>query len=254
MSSLTNYSLFVPRVFDTIEKDLIITVFSKFGKVKDVDLVFKQDDRGQTYNQVYVHFVNWYNNKESRRLHDEIQTGDVSRVYNDSYGHYWNVLLNKATKRDAPTARKAKIDLDYFSNKQQPKPSQPLNNTSYALDFTEYPPLTKTESKIAPTLPDTEANPKTEPKIAPTLSDTEQEQFVNAQIEKEIEYEEDLQEFQDFHEFQDLEDSYLEFFDSRYVRTLEEENKILRKKLYAYAIQEEINRLHKEQMDLENYY
>ena len=109
--SLSNMSLFIPRVFLNIDEERIRNTFEKLmiGEVSRIDFVLKMDKYGSQYNAVYVHFSHWYNNSAALNLQTRIREGNEAKVvYDDPW--YWIVLENKG-KKQVLHGRRICIDL-----------------------------------------------------------------------------------------------------------------------------------------------
>lgn len=110
MSAIKNISLYIPHVFPNFDKEYLRNQFSFVGEVSEIDFVAKQDRNGKNYNQVYIHFNNWFDNETSRNLYNNITENGKDHWYHDSSVYYWIVLPNSA-KKHIPGERKPRIDL-----------------------------------------------------------------------------------------------------------------------------------------------
>ena len=110
MNNIYNISLFIPFVFPSFTKTYITRAFADVGDVERVDLVAKQDRDGKSFNAVYVHFKEWYNTLDNRRLQTNILGHGEGQFYHDNSKYFWTVLQNKTTKHVSGN-RKPRIDL-----------------------------------------------------------------------------------------------------------------------------------------------
>ena len=109
-ASIKNVSLFIPRVFTNHTKQYVTEVFEKMvGSVERVDFVLKQDENGNMYNSVYVHFNHWVSTKFTRDVQYELEMDGSSKIYYT--WEYWIILENKS-KKHASGERKQRIQLD----------------------------------------------------------------------------------------------------------------------------------------------
>jgi hypothetical protein len=70
------------------------------GVIDRIDRVPKVDEKGKSYDSVYVHFQFWYDTDTARNFQEKLETGSPARiVYDDPW--YWNAFINKSTKRAA---------------------------------------------------------------------------------------------------------------------------------------------------------
>ena len=110
-------SIYIPRLFDNITKELIITTFEfqQIGKVKQVDFIEKMDKKGKTYNSAFVHFDFWYDNISANNFQQRVkdENKEARIVYDDPW--YW-VCLENTGKKHLPGDRKERINLKDFSN------------------------------------------------------------------------------------------------------------------------------------------
>jgi hypothetical protein len=113
MSAINNISIYIPHVFDNIDKGRISDAFESqcIGKVKNVDLVGKLGKDGRKFNAVYVHFEYWYESSVARNFQERVLNPkkEARIVYEDPW--YWIVLENKA-KKHTSGSRKVRLVLD----------------------------------------------------------------------------------------------------------------------------------------------
>jgi hypothetical protein len=111
MSANKNLSLFIPFVFPNFDQKYVTKAFAKIGNVERVDFVSKQDRAGKTYNAVYVHFKEWYNNKLADHIWEQcFEKNEQTQYYHDNTEYFWIVLPNTA-KKHVPGERKQRIGL-----------------------------------------------------------------------------------------------------------------------------------------------
>jgi hypothetical protein len=111
MSAKKNISLFIPFVFPNFTQKYVTNAFSKIGNVERVDFVSKQDRAGKTYNAVYVHFKEWYNNELADHIYEKcFEKNSQTQFYHDDTEYFWIVLPNTA-KKHVPGERKPRIGL-----------------------------------------------------------------------------------------------------------------------------------------------
>jgi len=111
MSANKNLSLFIPFVFPNFDQKYVTKAFAKIGNVDRVDFVAKQDRAGKTFNAVYIHFKEWYNNKLADHIWDQcFEKNEQTQYYHDNTEYFWIVLPNTA-KKHVPGERKQRIGL-----------------------------------------------------------------------------------------------------------------------------------------------
>ena len=102
--SITNISLYIPRVFKNISGKRIKAIFHslRIGKVRVVNFTPKVGKHGH-YNSVSIHFDYWYDNVAARNFQERVIAGNEARiVYDDPW--FWIVQEFKPV---APAAQKA---------------------------------------------------------------------------------------------------------------------------------------------------
>ena len=97
MSTIRNISLYIKRAEEDQSEEYIKTAFSKsyYGDVKSVKFIPKEDQYGNKYNGVIVHFDKWYSTVQVKKLFEDLSksTDGICRLYHDSNnGRYWNVM------------------------------------------------------------------------------------------------------------------------------------------------------------------
>jgi hypothetical protein len=118
-NSVTNMSLYIPRVFVNITSEVITKVFEdlKYGKIKQIDLIDKIDSKGIIYHAAYIHFEYWYENVSSQNFQERVKNPEKEAriVYKEPW--YWiclentSITKNKKTE-NIPGERKIKINLE----------------------------------------------------------------------------------------------------------------------------------------------
>lgn len=113
---LQNISLFIPRVFDNITKEMIKEVFENkmyLGKISKIDIV-KVDNKN--YNRVFIHFEYWFETEQSIRIQTTLlkEKKENTKIYYDKLW-YWLVVVNKAFE---PRPNIILTYEDYYNMKQ----------------------------------------------------------------------------------------------------------------------------------------
>ena len=208
MSAINNMSIYIPHVFNNIDKDRISNTFESqgIGKVKNVDFVGKLGKDGHSFNAVYIHFEFWYDNSVARNFQERILNPDKEAriVYEDPW--YWIVLENKA-KKHASGSRKVRLVLDI----PQEEPVTPIKQRTYK-DFDD---MCRAPIKNKPDKKDSFAN-----------SDKEFDlNFKELCRQLHFDAEDEMDEIEDLI---DETEAHLATFDRRYVQELEKENQYYR--------------------------
>ena len=89
-----SFSVFIPRVFANISEKRIANVFYQqdIGEVSKVDLVRRNNDKGEKYNMAFVHFDYLFQTTTASKFRDDVENPEVKAklVYEDPW--FWLVL------------------------------------------------------------------------------------------------------------------------------------------------------------------
>jgi hypothetical protein len=96
-TSIRNISLYIKRAEEDHNEEYIKTAFSRiyYGDVKSVRFIPKEDQYGNKYNGVIVHFDKWYSTVQVKKLFEDMSKANdgICRLYHDTAnGRYWNVM------------------------------------------------------------------------------------------------------------------------------------------------------------------
>ena len=98
--SVSEPSICIPRVFENIEKKVIWGVFTNlFGSesIDRIDIVYKNDSRGEKFKRVFVHFKAWPSTYESQLVRRKLIEGkEVKIVYDEPW--YWKCTASRIEK------------------------------------------------------------------------------------------------------------------------------------------------------------
>ena len=235
--AIENMSLYIPHVFPNFTKEDVAKAFEDncIGKVKNIDFVAKMTSKegvSKLYNAAYIHFEEWYDNIVARNFHSCVRDPikEARLMYQDPW--YWVVLENKARKY-LPGERKPCIVVD----------STPASKVQI-----------ETKSTWAPVK--SLVQQKSVAKLVAVKLDSEFAATTEYDLE-EYDLEEEEKQMDEIEEAIKEEDKYLVTIDSRYIRTLEEENAAYRKqKSYKEEAQHyyEISRRQQRCIEEEKYY
>ena len=100
MSGLNNISLYVKRCEVYHDKQYIINACHncRYGKVKDIKFIEKQDNYGRKYNGAVLTFENWYNSSISSSLFNDLSTskdGNAKMYHDPMTMRFWHVMIFK---------------------------------------------------------------------------------------------------------------------------------------------------------------
>ena len=96
-------SIYIPRVFPNITKARIAAIFQSLdlGEVRQVDLVPRTNQAGESYNMAFIHMRSWCESAASTNFQEKVLDAEREArvVYDDPW--YWIVLENRNPKSDA---------------------------------------------------------------------------------------------------------------------------------------------------------
>jgi hypothetical protein len=100
---MSNYSVYIPRIFNNIPTEKIVKTFEllNLGKVEKVDIIMKTNQNGNITKMAFVHFSEWYTTSAATYFRENIENPNVDAklVYDDPW--YWIVYPNTSSTRDS---------------------------------------------------------------------------------------------------------------------------------------------------------
>jgi len=92
-------SLCIPRVFSNITWQRVKSVFEELGvgEVERVDMVRKENEKGDKFKRVFIHFKKWHKTEEAECVRQKVLSGEsVTVVYDEPW--YWKVFKSTVGK------------------------------------------------------------------------------------------------------------------------------------------------------------
>lgn len=117
--SISNISLYIPRVFKNIGAKRIESVFRilRLGKVSAVNFTPKVGKQGH-YNSVSIHFDYWYDNVAARNFQERVIEGKEARiVYDDPW--FWTVQEFKPLAQKVTTSTELCKGCEYITQLEE---------------------------------------------------------------------------------------------------------------------------------------
>lgn len=108
--------LCIPRVYPNISEGRIRHIFDELnlGVIDHVDFVSKENDQGQNFNMVFIHFRYWKNNRNANEARERLLDGkQIKVIYDEPW--FWKI---SAYKRPEP--RRRNRDRDDTRPKKRP--------------------------------------------------------------------------------------------------------------------------------------
>ena len=107
-------SLCIPRVFNNITEARIRQVFDelRIGSVRQIDIKERQNEKGESFKRVYIHFNEWYWNEDAQAARRKLVSGkEVKIVYDNPW--FWKVSASKWTpSSEKPAHVRPHIEFD----------------------------------------------------------------------------------------------------------------------------------------------
>jgi hypothetical protein len=125
-------SMCIPRVFKNVTRDRISAVFRDLdlGIIDRIDMVSRENEKGDKFQRVFVHFKKWFRNENADRARDMlIQGKEIKVIYDDPW--FWKISANKSKPSNTEQRRKPQISFD--SSPRRPRahvhvPRSPSNS------------------------------------------------------------------------------------------------------------------------------
>lgn len=125
--------LCIPRVYPNISEGRIRHIFDELnlGVIDHVDFVSKENDQGQNFNMVFIHFRYWKNNRNANEARERLMDGkQIKVIYDEPW--FWKISAYKRPEprrrnRDRHDTRHKKrpiLDLDFEDN----EPRKPMRH------------------------------------------------------------------------------------------------------------------------------
>jgi hypothetical protein len=111
METFNTVSLFIKRAEEFQTEEFIIQAFheNNVGKVSHVKFIKKQNDNGVSYNGAIIIFEEWYSNKLTERLLNEMShSSDGTTKFYFNRSRYWFITVHQ--KKNPDTEKKIFVD------------------------------------------------------------------------------------------------------------------------------------------------
>lgn len=120
-------SMCIPRVFKNVTRDRIGAVFRELdlGIIDRIDMVSRENEKGDKFQRVFVHFKKWFRNENADRARTMLIEGkEIKVIYDDPW--FWKISANKSKTSNPDQRRKPQISFD--SSPRRPQPGSPSNS------------------------------------------------------------------------------------------------------------------------------
>jgi hypothetical protein len=100
-------SICIPRVFSNITWMRVKSVFEELGlgEVERVDMVKKENEKGESFKKVFVHFKHWASTTEANQCRQKLISGDQVKIIYDT-PWFWKISASKVERPEHNTTQK----------------------------------------------------------------------------------------------------------------------------------------------------
>ena len=132
-------SICIPRVFANITEARVAAIVRNLdlGQLERIDMVQRENDRGEKYQRVFIHFVEWYDTREDGSPNTEaievrqrlLKGMEVKVVYDDPW--FWKLSASKVARpEDRPKRpQRPRPFLDLAHSAKAPELRKPGNRS-----------------------------------------------------------------------------------------------------------------------------
>ena len=144
-------SLCIPRVFPNLTWKYIKDVIEGqgWGEVERVDVVKKENDKGEKFNRVFIHFKKWNEDEETMKVRNELigETKGVKLVYDEPW--FWIIR-----KSNVPRPTKTVVVKKDSTDEEEPIKSKVTvaKPTKKSYSQVVKPTTSSTDDKLAKTI------------------------------------------------------------------------------------------------------
>ena len=100
-------SICIPRVFSNITWMRVKSVFEELGlgEVDRVDMVKKENEKGESFKKVFVHFKHWASTPEANQCRQKLISGDQVKIVYDT-PWFWKISASKVERPEHNNTQK----------------------------------------------------------------------------------------------------------------------------------------------------
>jgi hypothetical protein len=123
-------SMCIPRVFKNITRERVIGVIKDLdlGIIDRVDMVQRENEKGDKFQRVFIHFKKWHSNPNADRARQMLLSGkEVKIIYDDPW--FWKISANKSVSGGAPEHPQQKKPTIRFDD--SPRGREPRRDRGY---------------------------------------------------------------------------------------------------------------------------
>jgi hypothetical protein len=129
--------LCIPRVYSNISETRIRGIFDdlNLGQLDRIDIVNKNNDKGEKFNRVFIHFRRWNDTENANIARERLLNGkEIKIIYDDPW--FWKISAYREVERRPPAPKNAgqkRKPIIQFDDSDEDRTSNATNtsNTSY---------------------------------------------------------------------------------------------------------------------------
>jgi len=90
----------IPRVFKNITRERVVGVFRDLdlGVVERIDMVQRENEKGEKFQRVFVHLSKWHTNANAVRAREMLLSGkEIKVIYDEPW--FWKISANKSVAK-----------------------------------------------------------------------------------------------------------------------------------------------------------
>jgi len=119
----------IPRVYPNISESRIRRIFDDLdmGTIDRIDMVSKQNEKGEKFNRVFIHFQRWNDTENGRISRERLLIGkEIKIIYDDPW--FWKISAYMKPEhkpnsyQPKPQQQRAKPTIQFDSDDEDPKP------------------------------------------------------------------------------------------------------------------------------------
>ena len=117
--------LCIPRVFSNITEERIRRIFDQLniGTLTRVDIINKQDAKGDKFNRVFIH-LDWNNSENANMSRERLMDGkDIKILYDNPW--FWKASAYRQPEHTPTVSRVQKAIIQFDSDEETPRQPEP---------------------------------------------------------------------------------------------------------------------------------
>jgi hypothetical protein len=126
-ADLSTPSICIPRVFSNITKERVWNVFKELnlGHIERIDMVNKENDKGEKFKRVFVHLKYWNSSDESQETRKRLMDGEkVKIVYDEPW--FWLISKSNVEKPNFQKNAQKKHPIEKKKDYSKPRRMTPM--------------------------------------------------------------------------------------------------------------------------------